>query len=288
VPPSRRHLLPRHRPPPDYVSRLIDDWRKERPDLAVDPVAIVYRIGRLAAHLAAQVDKVFASSGVSSADFAVLANLRRSGSPYQLSQRRLMDALGLTSGTISVRIDRLVQRGIVRRDPDPDDGRGVLVTLTDGGQKLFDALAPDHLANEARLVAALDSEQQAELARLLQILLVEYEPLPGQRPDEQLDMTVAPAHVGYERRVAVGLEPVSGLLVEAIKPGGRAAAAGIQPGDLLVSSATRDLRSLTCLALAVAEGGAPTRRRGLQLRLRRGGQELTAIIETAPPPPAGK
>jgi DNA-binding MarR family transcriptional regulator len=240
-------------PPDDHVARLIDGWRRERPDLAVDPVAIVFRVGRLAAHFAPEVEKGFRGSGVTTADFAVLANLRRAGGSYQLSQRQLMDALGLTSGTISVRIDRLAEAGLVERKPDPADRRSVLVTLTPAGQQQFDQLAPRHLRNEARLVAALDPDEQAELARLLQVLLVEFE-ANADRPDEPLGMTVAPAHVTHERHAAVGLEPREGLLVEAVRPDGPAARAGLTPGDLLVATDHDTLRSLTALARAVAPG----------------------------------
>jgi DNA-binding MarR family transcriptional regulator len=250
-------------PPDDYVGRLIAGWREERPDLAVDPIAIVYRVGRLAAHFATEVDRVFQHSGVTSADFAVLANLRRAGAPFQISQRRLADALRLTSGTVSVRIDRLAHAGLVRRAPDPDDRRGVLVSLTADGEQLFDALAPEHLANEARLVAALDADDQAELARLLQLLLVEYE-LTDEPADARLGMTVAPAHVTQQRRAGVGLPPAPGLLVTSVRPGGPASVAGLEAGDLLVGSARRPMRSLSDLDAATREGAA------VDLRLQRG------------------
>jgi DNA-binding MarR family transcriptional regulator len=257
------------------VGRLIDEWRAERPDLSVDPLATVERIRRLAGHLAAEVHKVFAASGISNADFAVLANLRRSGAPFQLTQRQLMNGLRLTSGTISVRIDRLSRHGLVRRDPDPGDGRGVLVTLTAEGERVFDALAPKHLANEARLVAALCPEDQAELARLLQILLVEYEYEPSviDGPGGRLGLVVAPAHVGYERRTAVGLPPVPGLLVESLRPGGPAETAGVRPGDLVTAAGGREVRSLSGLA-----AGTAAARKTLVLRLVRGGETVEATV----------
>ena len=261
--------------PRDYVARLIGNWHAERPDLEVDPVAIVYRVGRLAAYFAAEIDRVFQGSPITSADFAVLASLRRSGHPYQLTQRQLMDALRLTSGTISVRIDRLAERGLVRRDPAPDP-RGVLVTLTDDGAHAFDALAPQHLANEARLVAALDPQQQAALAALLQSLLVEYEPGVENRPDERLGMLIAPAHVGLRRRAAVGLAPRTGLLVDSVRPGAAAAAAGIRAGDLLLRTPAGDLRSLTCLAQAI--DGART----VAIDVQRENAIATVTIEVPP------
>ena len=262
-------------PPRDYVGRLISSWQSERPDLDVDPVAIVYRVGRLAAYFGAEVERVFQRSPITSADFAVLASLRRSGRPYQLTQRQLMDALRLTSGTVSVRIDRLAEHGLVRRDPAPDN-RGVLVTLTDEGARAFDAVAPEHLANEARLVAALDPHQQSALAALLQSLLVEYEPGVEDRPDERLGLVVAPAHTGLQRRAAVGLPPRTGLLVEAVRPGGPAASAGIRAGDLLLRTPARELRSLTCLAHAIDGMQSVT------IDVNRGNADISVTVDIPP------
>ncbi len=260
-------------PPEDHVGSLIAGWRQEWPDLPVDPVGIVYRVGRLAAHFSAEIRRVLAAAGLSGADFAVLANLRRAGQPYRLGQRQLMDQLNLSSGTISVRIDQLAGRGLVRRDPDPHDGRSVQVTLTESGERLFHAVAPEHLANEARLVAALDPAGQAELARLLKILLLEFESAVGPRPDERLGFTVAPAHAGHARRAAAGLPLAPGLLIEQIRPGGPAEAAGLRRGDLLVGGGEREIRSLSCLAEAI---GASTG--GITLRVRRGDRTTEVTI----------
>jgi DNA-binding MarR family transcriptional regulator len=265
---------PRSVPSADYVDQVLGEWTAERPDLAVDPVGIVYRVLRLGAYLSTEVERAFAGTGISNADFSVLAHLRRAGSPYQLTQRQLMDALSLTSGTVSARIDRLAARGLVRRDPDPKDGRGVLVGLTADGERVFDDLAPQHLANEAQLVAALSPDERAEFARLLQILLVDYETPAGGRPDEPLGLTVAPAHVSLRRRAAVGLRPIPGLLVEAVRPGGPGAAAGVQPGDVIVGCGGREARSMARLAEAVSKA-----RVVLELR-RADGSTATATIRT--------
>jgi DNA-binding MarR family transcriptional regulator len=238
--------------PEDHVGRLIAGWREEQPGFPVDPIGIVYRVGRLAAHFSAAVDKVFANAGLSGPEFSVLANLRRAGQPYRLTQRQLMDQLSLTSGTISVRIDQLSKRGLVRRDPDPHDGRSVQVTLTENGQRLFDSVAPEHLANEARLVAALDPAEQAQLASLLKTLLIEFEPMLGPRPDRRLGLTVAPAYDGQVRRAHAGLPLAPGLLVEHVDPGSPAEAAGLRRGDLLVGSGGFDIRSLSRLAEAIS------------------------------------
>lgn len=265
---SRTGLLPE-----DHVGRLIAGWREERPGFPVDPVGIVYRVSRLAARFSAAVDKVFADAGLSNPEFSVLANLRRAGDPYQLTQRQLMDQLSLSSGTISVRIDQLSERGLVRRDPDPDDGRSVRVTLTEKGGRLFDFIAPEHLANEARLVAALDPDEQAQLARLLKVLLIEFEPVAGARPDRLLGFTVAPAYEGHARRAEAGLPLTPGLLIEHVEPGGRAEAAGLQRGDLLLGTRELSIRSLTRLGEAIADSTGD-----ITLRTRRGDEVTERTI----------
>jgi DNA-binding MarR family transcriptional regulator len=242
----------------DQVDQLVAGWTQEHPDLNVTPIAVIQRVLRLGAYLAAELEPVFAQYGLTGSDFAVLANLRRSGAPYQLTQRDLMDSLRQTSGTVSVRINHLSERGLVRREPGPGDGRIVLVTLTDRGSDLFEAVAPAHLANEDRLLAALAPDERTELARLLRILLIEFDQPAINRPDESLGFTAAPAHVAQHRRAAVGLPPAPGLLVESVQPRSWASTAGLIAGDLLTKAGPVQLRSLTCLAEALtASPGAP-------------------------------
>jgi DNA-binding MarR family transcriptional regulator len=268
-----------HTAPPrlaDHVDLLIEGWSHERPDLNVEPLGVVQRVARLATYFAAEIEPVFAQAGLNGSDFAVLANLRRSGAPYQLTQRDLMTSLRLTSGTVSVRIDHLSDRGLVRREPDPEDGRSVLVTLTDLGRELFDTVAPVHLANEDRILAALRPEERGELASLLRILLIEFDQPAEGRPDEELGFRVAPAHVAQERRAAVGLPPAAGLLVESVRPGSWASTAGLTTGDLLVKAGREELRSLNCLAKALSTSPA-----GVTLIVRRGDRSIA--LDITPP-----
>lgn len=158
--------------------------------------------------------RIFRDFDLSSADFRVIVTLGRAGEPYELPQARLMSQLALTSGTISVRVDRLTKRGIITREADPDDKRGQKVRLTPDGLRLFDKIAPVHLANEERIT----------LARLLTKLLVSFESGTVQA-GLPLGMRLEPAHVARDRRTAVGLSDTPVLLVaEAIGragPGGR-------------------------------------------------------------------
>jgi len=150
----------------DSIARVMAGWQLTRPDLDVAPIAVTARLSRLQQTLGSQLERVFAAHGLSGGDFAVLATIVRCGSD-PLSQKRLMGELNLTAGTISVRIDRLVKNGLVRRGFDPDDRRGWLIELTPSGRKVFEACAPEHLANARQLVGVLTAEERDRLAALL-------------------------------------------------------------------------------------------------------------------------
>lgn len=261
--------------PTDSVDALLSSWHERRPDLDFSAVAIVARLARVRAHLDAELDVVFARHGLGAATFGVLVTLARIGDERGVSQRRLMAELGLTSGTISVRMDRLVEEGLVDRRPDPESRRTTLITLTPRGRELFERVAPAHLANERRMLATLTGEEQEQLATLLRRLLVEFEgsDAAGARP---LGMTLAPAHVTVSMRESVGLEPVAGLLVRAVEDGSPAAAAGLRTGDVLRAAGGRELRSIGALYAALEEAGDR-----LPVRLLRGGDEREATLEPA-------
>jgi DNA-binding MarR family transcriptional regulator len=159
----------------DQVDRLLSQWLRERPDLDVRPMGVIGRISRLARHLDRRLKPVFQRHDLDRGLFDVLATLRRSGAPYRLSPTELFNSVMLSSGAMTSRIDRLEQAGLVARTPDPEDRRGILVELTPRGRELVDRAVEAHIANEWRLIEALTSEEQAELARLLRKLLVSFE-----------------------------------------------------------------------------------------------------------------
>ncbi len=264
----------------DHVDQLIDGWAVERPDLDTTGVAVVYRITRIAAVWNAEIDRLFATHGITSTDFAVLANLRRAGSPFRLNQRSLTSALRLTSGTMSLRIEKMVERGLVTRTTDPADARATIVTLTDAGAALFDRVAPEHLANESRLIASLPEPQRETLAGLLRTILIDIEQPAHDRPDHALGLVVAAAPTTQRKRAELGLPPQHGLLVESVMADGPAARAGIRVGDIVTRLGDVPLYSLTCLAGAI-DGPAPWR-----ASVFRGATTVAVKIERQVPGPA--
>jgi DNA-binding MarR family transcriptional regulator len=97
----------------------------------------------------------------------VLATLRRTGEPYELTPTELMDQTMVTSGAVTKRLDRLEGAGLVERRVSDGDRRSRIVVLTEKGRELIDRAAPEHFANEARLLEPLSAGERATLARLL-------------------------------------------------------------------------------------------------------------------------
>jgi DNA-binding MarR family transcriptional regulator len=156
---------------PDRVERALSDWRRERPDLDVTPLAVVGRLKRATEAVVEGLERYFVSHGLSLADFEILAALRRSGAPYRLTQRELGERVMRTPGTITARIDRLVANGLVERKPHPDDRRSAYVALTRRGMTTFNRIVHGHLENERALLKGLTREEQRRLSELLGKLL---------------------------------------------------------------------------------------------------------------------
>jgi DNA-binding MarR family transcriptional regulator len=264
------------------VDGVLSQWEVQRPDLDFAPVGIVTRLEQVRSHLAAGLAEVFARYGLSPADFQVVVSLRRAGPPYVLPQARLMERLALTSGTVSVRLDRLDRLGVVAREPAPGDARTQLVRLTERGLALFDEIAPVHLANEDRLLSALPAAGREQLASLLRRLLVSFEQ-PEIDLTGPLGLRLEPARVARERRQAVGLADVPGLLVSEVTAGGPACRAGASRGDLLVAVAGQPVLSAADVRAALARAGAGP----VTLSLLRGDTELTVTLPASNTPGHG-
>ncbi|MGB6520509.1 MAG: MarR family transcriptional regulator [Candidatus Cybelea sp.] len=156
----------------DRIDQILAQWKRERPDLDTRAMGLVGRIQRSAAALRPRLDETHGLSGLAGESFDVLASLRRSGAPYQLSPTQLFREMMLTSGAMTNRIDRLEEAGLVSRRPDLKDRRGTLVRLTQKGKALIDAATASHVANEERLLSGLSAREQLQLAELLRKLLL--------------------------------------------------------------------------------------------------------------------
>jgi DNA-binding MarR family transcriptional regulator len=262
--------------PRDSIDRLLEAWHAVSPSLDFAPVGIVTRMERVRGHVRSELERLFAEHGLTAPAFGVLVTLARLNQAGGVSQRQLMDELGLSSGTVSVRMDRLQEIGLIDRRPDRQDKRNTRVTLTVEGRALFERIVPDHLDNERRLLAALSEPECELLAALLRKLLVEFEGsvAPADAPFG-LGLTVAPAHVTIAMRRAVGLSAEPGLLVRRVEEDAPAGRAGLVAGDVIVAAPGREIRSIASLYAAIGDAAAGGR---LHLTILRGAATQPATI----------
>jgi DNA-binding MarR family transcriptional regulator len=155
-------------PERDGVDLIIEQWQRERPELDSSPIGIVGRISRLAREIEARLEPVYREHGLEPGWHDLLATLRRSGGTLRPTD--LTNASMLTSSGTTKRLDKLEQAGLIAREPDPDDRRGTLISLTPAGRRLIDGLTPAHLDNERRILGGLSEAEQRRLADLLRKL----------------------------------------------------------------------------------------------------------------------
>ena len=159
----------------DHVDEIVGQWRDERPDLDVAPLALYGRLFRVA-HLSDEaLARGLSQHGLQTGWFNLLAALRRAGAPCELNPTQLMRATLISSSGMTKRLDRMESEGLIERRPDPDDRRGTRIRLTRRGKNLIDRALETHVANEARLLSALTEDERRRLDGLLKSLLVSLE-----------------------------------------------------------------------------------------------------------------
>lgn len=157
--------------PDDPVDRLLSGWDDARPDLDVGALQVTARLSRIGTHLARRQEAVFSRFGLGRGEVGALSALRIAGPPHRLSPTQLGRGLMLSSAGVTSRVDRLERRGLVRRLPDPNDRRGVIIELTDEGLEVVDAAAAANTVSERQLLGRLDPDELVALERLLRKLL---------------------------------------------------------------------------------------------------------------------
>lgn len=154
----------------DVVDLLLQDWRRERPDLDASAMAVVGRILHLGRLLESDASERLRESGISYTELDVLATLRRSGPPYRLTPTALRKSVLLTSGAMTACLNRLEARGLIVRKPEAGDRRSLAAALTARGIKLIDQAIGTRFEQAAQAVSGLRTAERTELARLLRKL----------------------------------------------------------------------------------------------------------------------
>jgi len=155
----------------DSIDILVDEWRRERPDLDASPVATLGRLNRISARLQRRVEAWLLPLGLTWESFSVILTLRRSGPPFALRPTDLYRESLLTSGAMTNRIAQVEKRGLVRRRRDPHDGRVAVVQLTERGRQLADRATTIHFRALAETLGGLSGRDRDQLDAALTKLL---------------------------------------------------------------------------------------------------------------------
>ena len=160
-------MTTRRPPKRDPVDVIIAQWEREMPDLDVSALAVFGRLHRSYARYADLLGEIFDKHGINMASFDVLAALRRSGPPYRRTAGELAGIGLITTGGLTLRLDRLEQAGLVIRERDAADRRVVYAQLTEAGLELTNRVAREHFANELDMLSGLSKSERAQVADLL-------------------------------------------------------------------------------------------------------------------------
>jgi DNA-binding MarR family transcriptional regulator len=157
----------------DHIDRFLEENELPAVDLEVE--GIVDRINGLRRRFHRMLDETLADFGLTDGEWKALNHLWLAGPPYRRSVGKLAKWAELSSGAMTNRLDRLEEAGLVRRVPDPDDRRGVLVELTGPGKKAWKESVKAQAEKESLVAAALDADEKRELNALLRRLMLEFE-----------------------------------------------------------------------------------------------------------------
>jgi DNA-binding MarR family transcriptional regulator len=152
---------------PDIVDRRIADWVGDLPGLDLEVEGIVERIQHLEKQIRKMLDDTLAEFGLNVGEWAVLGSLRRAGEPYRRSPGKLAKQFGLTTGAMTNRLDKLEEAALIRRLPDPDDRRGVIVELLPKGREVWERAVGAQAAKEQFVASSLSKAEQKQLNTLL-------------------------------------------------------------------------------------------------------------------------
>jgi len=160
------------RKPTEWVDDFSEAWAREYP-AAVDTsgLLLIALLARLSVLIDSFQQETLASFDLMPSDYAVLAALRRAGSPYELAPSQLYSALERSSGGMTKMLKRLEGMDLVRRIDDPEDRRSILVRLTPAGRVVEEKAFNAFVSSTHELLEAASSSELAEIDDAMRRLL---------------------------------------------------------------------------------------------------------------------
>lgn len=155
----------------DAIDAHLEQWQQEMPKLGAENTAILERLKRCHQLVSPQLDPVFAPFGISPWAFDVLATLRRAGSPWCMSPTALFSELMVTSGTMTTRLRKLEDQGLISRQANQNDARSMLVKLTPKGRTLVEKALVAYVKYNETVLEPLAASKQKQINDALKLLL---------------------------------------------------------------------------------------------------------------------
>jgi DNA-binding MarR family transcriptional regulator len=155
----------------DSVDFCVADISGRFPQIDPEVEGIVDRLGTIQKHATRSFESTLAAHGLNHGEYRMLLRLETRSEKKRLSAGELSKMLMLSSGAMTNRIDRLESAGLVRRLPDPNDRRGVLIELSAKGAQLLHEAVTASSAEDKQLVSPLTARERAQLNQLLRKVL---------------------------------------------------------------------------------------------------------------------
>jgi DNA-binding MarR family transcriptional regulator len=164
------------RPQLDRLDAKLEVWKREIPDLDVPTEGIVERLHVLTRNFDRSMEETLAEHQLDRRAYWLIGHLRFDGAPYRRSAGQLADEMHLSSGAMTNRLDRLEAAGLIRRLPDPNDRRGVLIEPTEAGHAAWEESVGTQARREALIASVLSEEEKDQLHDLLRRLMRAFPP----------------------------------------------------------------------------------------------------------------
>jgi len=150
-------------PVTEHVRWAVAAWPQIDPQVE----GIVSRVEKIHRHFQEAFRASLGEAGLTKEEWKVLMALHHS----VRSHGWLCQDLDVSTGAMTNRLDKLERRGLIRRAPDPNDRRGVLLELTEPGESHLKEYIDAGARRERELVDELTAAEKQELNRLMSKLL---------------------------------------------------------------------------------------------------------------------
>ncbi|MBK7950261.1 MAG: MarR family transcriptional regulator [Deltaproteobacteria bacterium] len=159
-----------------WVQHIVETLSQDDPARDLSALPPLVRLGRISLLMSERQKNVLKPFGLTPSEYSILGSLRRAGGARLLKPGDLYNVVGCSPGGLTKMIDRLEQRGLVRRAADAADGRCAPLRLTAKGTALEKAALEAYVESADELMDALPKSELARIDAALEVLLDCFEP----------------------------------------------------------------------------------------------------------------